>query len=184
MNLPKIPNRSKIYYKITNRFENHNSLQYNDGLIIDDRRFDDDPEHSCVAGGIYFTTKEHMHRFFSYGKWIRPVTIPKDARAVLDLERDKYRADRLFFHPRKSMEFYFTNLFDKKTFPVVDYCYLATYCSEHFDIWFDKKTFPKESYDYLAQYCSEYFDIWFDKKTFPKAYYRCLTECCSEHFDV
>ena len=183
MNLPKVPDRSKIYYKITNRFEKHNSLQYHDGLVVDNKRFNDNPKHSCVIGGIYFTTKKYLHRFFGFGKWIRPVTITKDAKVLLDPEGDKYRADRLFFHPRKSMEFYFTDLFDKKIFPKESYWRLAEFCPKYFNIWFDKKTFSEESYWYLAIHYSEHFDKWFDKKTFPRESYYHLTKHCSEYFD-
>jgi hypothetical protein len=182
--LPKSPNISETYYKITNQEESHNDLQYRDGLIIDPVEFNDDPRKSCVPGGIYFTTAEHLPKFLNYGIWIRPVTIPKDASVVLDPEGDKYRADKLFFHPRKNIDFYFDKLFDKKTFLEDYYRYLAEYCLDKFDIWFDKKTFPIGGYWYLAEYCLDKFDIWFDKKTFPIGGYWCLAEYCSDKFDV
>lgn len=181
--LPRIPDKFVTYYKITNKDEIHHGLKYHNGLVIDHQKFDDNPEHSCVAGGIYFTTKEHLHKFFSLGMWIRPITIPSDAKVVLDPGRDKYRADRLFFHPRKSKKLYFNKLFNKETFPKENYRYLAKDCSNHFDKWFDKETFPKNSYYYLAIYCSEHFDKWFDKRTFPKKYYWCLQVCCSKYSD-
>ena len=159
MRLPRVPNRSETYYKITNEKECHYDLQYHDGLIVDTKSFDDNPKHSCAVGGIYFTTKEHIHKFFEYGKWIRPVTIPEDARVIFDPEGDKYRADRLFFHSRENIEFYFTDLFDKKTFPKQGYHFLTEHCSEHFDIWFNKKTFPGRYYWRLVTYCSKYFNI-------------------------
>jgi hypothetical protein len=158
--LPKRPNISETYYKITNQEECHNDLQYHNGLIVDPVKFNDDPEKSCVPGGIYFTTAGYLPRFFKYGIWIRPVTIPEKARVILDPEGDKYRADKLFFHPRKDKNFYFDKLFDKKTFPKVGYWYLAIYCSDKFDIWFDKKTFPIKDYYYLARYCSDKKHIW------------------------
>ena len=158
--LPKIPDRRKIYYKITNKEENHHGLQYHDGLIIDPIKFDDDPKKSCVEGGIYFTTKERLHEFFGHGCWIRPVKIPSNAKVVLDPIGDKYRADKLFFKPRKNFDFYFDKWFDRKTFPKIDYCYLAKYCSKYFNIWFDKTTFPKNDYWSLAKFCSKYRHIW------------------------
>ncbi len=177
--LPMKCDRRKTYYKITNKEECHNGLQYHDGLIIDPKPFDDDPTHSCVKGGIYFTTKEHLHKFFKHGCWIRPVKIPKDAKVIRDPSNNKYRANKLFFLSRKDFRFYFDNLFDKKTFPKEDYYFLAMYNSEHFDIWFDKELFPHDDYYYLARYCSEYFHKWFDKETFPKEDYRYLTRYCS-----
>lgn len=153
--LPAKPNRSIIYYKITNKNEIHYGLRYHNGLVIDPWEFDSNPKHTCIKGGIYFTTKEYLHRFFRYGPWIRPVTIPKDAQVVLDPEGDKYRSNRLFFHPRKSMAFYFAELFNKKTFLGEDYYHLAGNCSKYFDEWFDKKTFPKVFYWHLVNYCSK-----------------------------
>jgi len=181
--LPKIPNRKKIYYKITNQKENHRGLQYRDGLIIDPIKFNDNSKDSCVEGGIYFTTKEYLHKFFGYGYWIRPIKLPSDANVVLDPSGDKYRADSLFFKPRKDFNFYFDELFNKKTFPEEEYKYLAEYCSKYFDKWFDKKTFPKKDYWYLAKYCSNYFTKWFDKKTFPEEDYWYLAKYCSKYFD-
>ena len=156
--LPKIPDRFVVYYKITNENEIHHGLKYHNGLVIDHKKFDDDPKHSCVKGGIYFTTKEYLPKFFAYGMWIRPVTIPHNAKVILDPNGNKYRTDRLFFYPRKNKRLYFNKLFNKKTFPKKNYIYLAQYCSEYFDEWFDRKTFPKEDYWYLLRYCPEHFN--------------------------
>jgi len=158
--LPKIPDRRKIYYKITNLEENHHGLQYHNGLIIDPKEFNNNPKVSCVEGGIYFTTKERIHEFFSYGCWIRPIKIPSNAKVILDPIGDKYRANKLFFKPRKNIDFYFDRLFDKKTFLEKDYCYLAKYCSKYFNKWFNKKTFPKKHYWYLKEYCLKYRHLW------------------------
>ena len=181
--LPAIPNRRKTYYKIMNDDECHKGLQYHDGLVIDPVEFNDDPKISCVKGGIYFTTKEYLHRFFNYGKIIRPVTIPSDAKVVLDPNGDKYRADRLFFYPKKDMDFYFDKWFDKTTFPKKDYWRLAYHCSKHFDKWFDKENFPKKDYWRLIEYCQNHFDKWFNKETFPKNEYWRLAKFCKKHFD-
>ena len=184
MSLPKIPDRNVTYYKITNKKECHNGLQYKDGLIIDPIKFNNDPNASCVKGGIYFTTKGEIHNFFSYGKWIRPVVIPDDAKVVLDLEGDKYRSNKLLFHPRENMGFYFDKLFDKKIFPKKDYWCIAWWCYNYFNKWFDKDIFPENSYWTLSKYCSDKFDIWFDKRTFPKSNYWSLAEYCTDKFDI
>ena len=181
--LPTTCDRSKTYYKITNEKECHYGLQYHTGLIIDPKPFDSDPTHSCVEGGIYFTTKEYLHRFFSYGCWIRPVKVPEDAKVIRDSSGNKYRADKLIFLERKEFEFYFDNIFDKEIFPRKDYYYLAMHCQEHLDKWFDKETFPRENYRYMAEYCSKHFDKWFDKEIFPRKDYYYLAMHCSEHFD-
>jgi hypothetical protein len=90
-----------MYLKITNQEENHNGLQYRDGLVEDILPFQ--PEGSCVAGGIYFTTPEHICEFLNYGVWIREVTIPKDAQIVQDPERNKWRANKVVLSPRRSL---------------------------------------------------------------------------------
>ena len=182
--LPRAPDRRKIYYKIVNDNEYHHGLQYCDGLVVDIKRFNSNPKASCVEGGIYFTTKEYLHRFFYCGKIIRPVTIPSDAKAVLDPMGDKYRADRLFFHPKNDMDFYFDNLFDKKTFQKKECSYLARYCPDHFDKWFDKEIFPKDEYYYLATHCPDQFRKWFDKKTFPEKEYWSLAKYCQKYKHV
>ena len=179
--LPARPDRSEIYYKMTNEEENHHGLQYGDGLNIDPIEFNSDPQESCVKGRIYFTTKEHLHEFFDYGYWIRPTTIPKDAKVVLDPDGNKYGADRLFFHKRETMDFYFEKLFDKKTFPEYDYGILALYCQDYFHKWFDKEIFPAYKYWDLAISHTEKFHDWFDKDLFPKEDYVYLENYCSKY---
>ena len=55
--LPATCDRNKTYYKITNENECHNGLQYHDGLVIDPKPFNNDPEASCVKGGDLFYNK-------------------------------------------------------------------------------------------------------------------------------
>ena len=179
--LPEIPDRRKTYYKMMKETECHNGLQYCDGLIIDPKEFNNNKHASCVEGGIYFTTEKYIHKFFCYGRIIRPITIPSDAKVLLDPEGDKYRTDRLFFHPKKDMDFYFDSLFDKRTFPKEEFSYLARYCPDYFDKWFDKKTFPKYEHYYLATHCPDHFRKWFDKEIFPKNEYWRLEKYCQKY---
>jgi len=181
--LPKEPDRRKTYWKATNNKENHLGLQYRTGLIIDPKPFNNDPNKSCIPGGIYFTTKKYIHRFFWIGTNLRSVKIPKDAKVILDPEGDKYRADKIIVGKKRNLDYYFDHLFDKSTFPINEYKYLMIYCQEYFNKWFDKKTHPIDEYKYLAIYCPNYFDKWFDKETFPKKDYWSLAEYCQEHFD-
>jgi hypothetical protein len=90
-----------MYLKITNKDENHNNLQYHDGLIEDILPFK--PKGSCVPGGIYFTTSKYICGFLDYGIWIREVTIPEDAQMVMDPEGDKWRANKVVLSPRKDL---------------------------------------------------------------------------------
>jgi len=179
--LPKEPDRDKTFWKVTNSKEYHHGLQYSTGLVIDPIPFNDNPNESCVEGGIYFTTKEYIHRFFWIGHNLRPVKIPKDARVVLDPSGDKYRADKLVFKEKKDLGYYFDYLFDRKTFPIDEYKYLAIRCPDYFDKWFDKDTFPKKDYQYLAEYCPDHFVKWLDKKTFPKEDYWYLERYCYKY---
>jgi len=181
--LPEKPDRRKTYWKVTNDKECHYGLQYRTGLVIDPVPFNNNPNESCVGGGIYFTTKEFVHRFFQIGTNLRPVKIPKDARVILDPEGDKYRADRVILREKEDLDYYFDHLFDRKTFPIDEYWHLAVYCQKYFDKWFDKKSFPKKYYRYLADYCHEHFDKWFDKNIFPEKDYWYIAKYCSKYFN-
>ena len=46
-----------MYFKITNAKENHHGFQYVDGLNVLIEEFNDDPNDSCCAGGLYFTRR-------------------------------------------------------------------------------------------------------------------------------
>ncbi len=95
-----------MYLKITNTKENHHGLQYHDGLNIDTVPFA--KEGSCVPGGIYFTTPEHICGFLDHGIYIREVTIPEDAEMVMDPEGDKWRASKVILGPRKCLKEVYT----------------------------------------------------------------------------
>lgn len=92
-----------MYFKITNKDEKHHNLQYKDGLIEDILPFVGNKNKSCCAGGIYFSDEENILKFCDFGVWIRVVEIPKGAKYVKDSSGDKWRANKLFFHPRKEL---------------------------------------------------------------------------------
>jgi hypothetical protein len=94
-------NISKKYFKIFNEEDNHHGFQYVDGLNIDSIPFNDNPNKSCVEGGLYFTDAEHICEFLQYGNYIREVTLPDDAKVVKD--GNKWRADTLFLNERKDL---------------------------------------------------------------------------------
>jgi len=89
------------YLKITNLEENHNELQYHDGLVEDIVPFSE--EGSCCPGGIYFTTPEFILEYLNYGVSVREVTIPEDAQMVKDPQGDKWRASAVVFGPKKNL---------------------------------------------------------------------------------
>jgi ankyrin repeat protein len=90
-----------MYLKITNAEENHNGLQYQDGLVIDPVPFA--KEGSCCPGGIYFTTPKYICNFMNMGRYVREVTIPEDAEMVKDPDGDKWRASKVVLSPRKEL---------------------------------------------------------------------------------
>lgn len=92
-----------MYLKITNEKENHRGLQYKDGVVEDIVPFNDDPDASCCEGGIYFSDEKDIMSYTDYGVWMRQVEIPEDAQWLKDPEGDKWRASKLFFHPRKEL---------------------------------------------------------------------------------
>lgn len=83
----------QIFYKITNSNECHNGYQYKDGLNVLNGPFN--PVGSCVAGGLYFTTIDHIFDFLSFGCHLREVTLPPDCLWVKDPDGNKYRADKI-----------------------------------------------------------------------------------------
>ena len=98
------------YLKITNKEENHYGFQYQDGLNILIEPFS--MTGSCVKGGLYFTIKEHIHKFYSYGTNIRIVELPEsdsDFLIVKDPDADKWRANKIILGKKYS-------LFDPSTY--------------------------------------------------------------------
>lgn len=92
-----------MYLKITNEQENHHGLQYQDGVVMDILPFNDNPKHSCCAGGIYFSDIKNILLYCGYGVWVREVEIPEGTRWIPDPNGRKWRAEKLFFHPRKEL---------------------------------------------------------------------------------
>lgn len=94
-----------VYLKVLNETENHNGFQYKTGLNILDKSFEE--TGTCVSGGLYFSDSENIHNFYSYGVWLRKVTLPKDAKEVSTF--CSHRADKIILGERHS-------LFKKETY--------------------------------------------------------------------
>nr|URM62439.1 ankyrin repeat domain containing protein [Mimivirus sp.] len=89
---------NQVYYKITNRRENHHGFQYRDGLNILIEPFQE--IGSCVPGGFYFTTAQHIFKYISYGVYLREIYLPKENsefKMVKDPQGDKWRANQIYF---------------------------------------------------------------------------------------
>ena len=89
------------FYKITNEKENHNGLQYHDGLNVDILPFN--PHGDCAKGGIYFA-REDILAFLNFGPWIRQVTLPNDAEIYKNPGNPKkWKADKVILGKREKI---------------------------------------------------------------------------------
>jgi hypothetical protein len=84
------------FFKITNEQETHHGLTYSTGHNIDPLPFIS--SGSCVPGGIYFTTRDHISKFYDFGVWIRKVH--PIGEIVKDPSGDKYRAHEVTLDER------------------------------------------------------------------------------------
>ncbi len=82
------------YFKITNQEEKHFDHQYKTGLNTLNKPFSDS-KLSCDHAGLYFTTKRYLHRYYTYGVWLREISFPKKQsfKMVRDPSGDKWRAN-------------------------------------------------------------------------------------------
>lgn len=91
------------YYKITNKKENHYEFQYKNGLNVLIEPFDDDPDHSCCAGGLYFTDIQNILKFAKTGCYLREVLLPTndpDFKMIGDENHDIWRANKIILGKR------------------------------------------------------------------------------------
>ena len=90
------------YYKITNEKENHNGLQYREGLVTDSLPFN--ASGDCMKGGIYFA-REDILAFLDYGYWLRKITIPAEEEIYENPGTPKkWKSHRVFLHPRRKID--------------------------------------------------------------------------------
>src|SRR5579872_719222 len=91
------------FVKLTNITENHNRLQYKDGLIVDPIPFD--PTGACKRGGIYFVEESEAHKWLSYNGepiyYMRKVSIPDTAKVYI--EDGKFKTDKLILGSKSSI---------------------------------------------------------------------------------
>ena len=93
------------YFKVTNYNEIHHGYVYKDGLNILDKPFED--KGSCVIGGLYFTTLDHIEKYYIFGCYLREIILPIDNphfKMVMDpLIRGVYRANMIILGNRYSL---------------------------------------------------------------------------------
>ena len=89
------------FYKITNKNEKHNGMQYKTGLNVDVMPFN--PIGNCENGGIYFS-REDIMAFLGYGCWIREVIIPKGEKVYENPGiPKKWKAHRIILGRRRKI---------------------------------------------------------------------------------
>lgn len=72
-----------MYFRLTNKKETHNGFKYETGLNTDTVPFDNNPNHTCCKGGLYFSNEVHICSFINMeSTYIREVTIPKNEKVV------------------------------------------------------------------------------------------------------
>ena len=93
-----------IFYKIIRSDRNHYGHIYTEGLNVDRVKFN--PSGSCLEGGLYFTDKSHLGRFYNYGDQVAVITIPDDALVYKDPDGDKWKADCIYIQRFEPISMY------------------------------------------------------------------------------
>ena len=89
------------YYKILNKDEKHNGMQYKFGLNVDCKKFN--PSGNCNPGGIYFA-REDILAFLGYGHYIREVQLPEDAQVYENPgSPKKWKADKVVLGKKRKI---------------------------------------------------------------------------------
>jgi hypothetical protein len=93
-------------FKVFNDTLTHHGFQYREGVV--NRLKEPFAETgSCVPGGFYFTTKEHISDFLDFGVRVRRVHVPFDhpeCRVVEDPAGGKYRTNMLMLGEKCTVE--------------------------------------------------------------------------------
>jgi hypothetical protein len=107
--------KEEEYYKIINPDMNHQGITYKKGPNTLRRKFNDDPRCTRCADRMYFTTKEHITKFFGCGTWLAKIKLPKndpEFRMIEDPEGDKWGTNMFIIE-----ELY--SLFETKTYEMI-----------------------------------------------------------------
>lgn len=91
--------KGQTFYKIMNKDENNNGFIYKKGLNIINEKLS---EKLSIIGnsGFNFTTLENLDKFYSFGIWIRKITLPSDANIIIDPNGYEWRTDRIILGKR------------------------------------------------------------------------------------
>jgi hypothetical protein len=101
----------EIYYKITNKDEIHHGYKYKNGLNILEDEFNENINDNHSKGGFYFTTAEHIHKFYEFGENLRIVKLPLNNPNFKMIKfKDRCRANMIILKKKYN----FNNLNDFK----------------------------------------------------------------------
>jgi hypothetical protein len=149
------------FWKITNDQENHNGMQYHDGLNEDILEFR--PSGDCESGGIYFASKDIL-AFLSYGPWIREVTLPENEEVYENPGTPvKYKAHRVILGERKKWNDpeVFKEILEEDVDPGADDNYAISWAAEkgHLEVvkllLEDKRVDPGDCDNYAIRWAAE-----------------------------
>lgn len=106
-NLFVVPNINTEFdfVKLTNKYEDHNNFQFQDGFNKDIHEFNHDTP--CSKGGFYFTTKSFAYMWICYNNYdlmhyMRIVTIPNNAKVYIE-SGNKFKTDKFILGGKKSI---------------------------------------------------------------------------------
>ncbi len=101
---PNLPTSTALvtvpkYYKVMRKDLTHNGFEYKLGMNVDSKPFN--PSGSCLSGGLYYTTLEHLHLYLTYGSLIAEVIpvgqIYADPSSLYESTKPtKWKTDKLF----------------------------------------------------------------------------------------
>jgi hypothetical protein len=90
---PEDFDRSKTYLKVIHESKIHYDMEYKLGINEDVLPFNDNPNKSCVEGGLYFTTLEYLPYFCDYGTLVAEIKILDNSKLIKE-SNTKYRTDK------------------------------------------------------------------------------------------
>jgi len=167
------------FFKITNQEETHNEFVYQDGMNILRQAFNGEPDASCVTGGFYFTTIEHIPKFYELGINLRVVELPlsdPEFRCVNDPAGDRWRANKIYLGKKYS-------LFDPETYKlfgldITQNKYIVDFASQYGRIdfleWFKnsglKLDYSSNSMDWPSYYCRSSVLQWWKESGLESKY--------------
>jgi len=96
----------EVFYKIISDNCTHNNYIYKLGENVDSEEFN--PDGECCCGGLYFTTKENVRLYTTYGTKVGIINI-NDKEDVW-CETDKFKVHRLCLLEIISLEEYINTL--------------------------------------------------------------------------